>query len=522
MDGSGEIHGAGRKNRPCVHPLFFASPALPATLTRMLSPLSDVRRERNINMKQGIQRPMNPFLNPAFALRMLIRYLGDPGRAWRANPEQLRRYQNRALRRTIRYAWKVPLYRQKWKKAGISPGDIRDIDDLKRLPLTTKQELIDAYPDNIVPRGYDRDSAYQVGTSGSSGQPMKMYKDMEYITVEALAGVRQLRAYGMNWRKTRITNIGDFSVPGTTDEESLKKGLLGNLSTFFSLDNYQNLYTGEKARTLMQHMDTFQPELVIGYTSVLTGLATLKRNGQGAHVTPEVIISSGEVLDDISRQYIQHAFEAPVVDLYATTEGGSIAFECLDQEFHVNSDFVHVEALGKDGSPMPAGEFGSLVITRLYPGGTPIIRYTGLNDIAALAEQQGTCGMHTPLLQQLEGRKKDAIVLPDGSIYPPATFPMPLATAAERFPALEIQRFQIVQRDLDDIHIRVTFREGHQEREAARLLDAIREEYHKDMLGDDVTLTVEAVDEVETPEGHVSPPIVISHLDRRHADEALL
>ncbi len=464
---------------------------------------------------------MNPFLNPAFALRMLIRYLRDPGRAWRVTPEKLRRYQNRALRRTMRYAWKVPLYRKKWRTAGIAPGDMTTVDDLPKLPLTTKQDLIEAFPNDIVPPGYDTDAAFLVGTSGSSGQPMQMYKDMEYITVEALAGVRQLRAYDMNWRKTRVTNIGDFSVPGTSDEESLKKGLLGNLSTFFSLDNYQNLYTGNETRILMEQMNSFEPELIIGYTSVLTGLATLKRNGHGSNVTPRVVISSGEVLDDYSRRYIQEAFEAPVVDLYATTEGGSIAFECLSQEFHLNSDFVHVEILDKDGAPATAGAFGSMVITRLYPGGTPIIRYTGLNDIAALAEQHGTCGMQTPLLEQLEGRKKDAIILPDGSIYPPATFPMPLATTAERFD-ITIQRFQVVQHDLDDIHIRVILPGGCDDAEATALIDAIRKEYQKDMLGSAVQLTVEEVDEVETPEGHVSPPIVISHLNRRHIEEALL
>ena len=473
-------------------------------------------------MNPDIHGIMNPFFNPIFAMRMLIRYLGDPGRAWRATPQQLRRYQDRALRRTIKYAWRVPLYQQKWTDAGIKPGDIQGIDDLEKLPLTTKQELIEAFPTGIVPLDYDIDSAYQVGTSGSSGQPMMMYKDMEYITVEALAGVRQLKAYGMNWRTTRITNIGDFSVPGTTDEESLKKGLLGNLSTFFSIDNYQNLYTGEKARTLIEKMDSFRPELLIGYTSVLMGLATLKRNGHGSRVKPRVVISSGEVLDNYSRRYIQDAFDTPIVDLYATTEGGSIAFECLEQEFHINSDFVHVEILDKEGMAVPSGEFGSLVITRLYPGGTPIIRYTGLNDIASLEQRYGSCGMQTPLLQQLEGRKKDAIILPDGSIYPPATFPMPLATAAERFDTLKIQRFQIVQRDIDDILIRIILREGRDDDMAARLLDAIHEEYLKDMLAEDVQLVVEEVREVETPDGHVSPPIIISHLDRRHVEEALL
>ncbi|HDS59298.1 MAG TPA: phenylacetate--CoA ligase family protein [Thermoplasmatales archaeon] len=464
---------------------------------------------------------MNPFLNPVFAARIAKRYLTDINRAWRASPRQLRRYQDRALRHTLRYAHRVPLYREKFREAGLRPGDITGIDDLHRIPLTTKADLIDAFPHRQVPPGYDREQAYVVGTSGSSGRPLNMFKDIEYITIEALAAVRQLKAYDMNWRKTRITNIGDFSVPGTTDEESLKKGLMGNLSPFFSFRNYQNLYTGEEARSLLAKMNSFRPELVIGYTSVLMGLAALKRRGQGPRVSPRVIISSGEVLDDYSRTYISDAFDAPVRNLYATTEGGSIAFECLDREFHVNSDFVHVEVLDKQEQPLPPGEFGTLVITRLYRGGTPIIRYTGLHDLAALTQRQAICGMHTPLLHNLEGRRKDAIVLPGGKIYPPATFPMPLAEAAARFHTLQIYRFQFVQRDIDDILVRVQLAPDSDERLAERLLAQIESNY-RELAGREVSIQVEAVEGVETPEGAVSPPLVISHLDPRRIEEHLL
>ena len=464
---------------------------------------------------------MNPFLNPVFAVHILKRYLTDVNRAWRASPAQLKRYQNKALRQTLKYAQMVPLYQKKFQEKGIRPDKIREIDELSKLPLTTKADLINAFQDQQVPPGYAKEQAYIVGTSGSSGQPMYMFKDIEYIVVEALAAIRQLKAYGMSWRKTRITNIGDFSVPGTTDEESLKKGLMGNLSLFFSLKNYQHLYTGLAPRILIKKIDNFSPELIIGYTSVLMGLAALKNNGYGKNIKPQIIISSGEVLDNYSRKYIHEAFDVPICNLYATTEGGSIAFECLNKEFHINSDFVHVEVLDKHGENVEPGEFGNLVITRLFRGGTPILRYTGLDDIGIRSDEEGMCGMHTPLLKSLEGRKKDAIVLPDGKIFPPATFPMPLADAAAEFKTLKIERFQFEQRRLDDIIIRVKFVGGSKQKLVEQLIDAIKEKY-KNLVGDQVDITVESVDDIKMPTKSASAPLIISHIDFKQIQEALL
>ena len=122
---------------------------------------------------------MNPFLNPLFSAKIIKHYLTDVNRAWKKKLDEIKKYQDKALKKVIRYAYKVSLYHHKYKKAGIHPDDIHGIGDLYKLPLITKEDLIKGFPDEIVPPGYKKERAYLVGTSGSSGRPMSMYKDIE-------------------------------------------------------------------------------------------------------------------------------------------------------------------------------------------------------------------------------------------------------------------------------------------------------------------------------------------------------
>ena len=466
---------------------------------------------------------MNPFLNPFLTGRTIKNYLTGVKRAWKLSPEKMKKYQDKALKKTLNYTYKVPVYYKKYKQAGIHPDDISGISDIHKIPLMTKEELIKGFPDEIIPKKYNKNKAYIVGTSGSSGRPVSIYKDMDYIMKETISGVRVIKSIGLNWRKTKITNIGDFSVPTTTDEEIVNKALIGNLSSFFSLKNYQNLYTGEDVKNLLKKIDKFQPELLIGYTSVLMSIATLKRKGLGKNIKPKYILSSGEVLDTYSRKYIEKGFNTRVLNLYATTEGGTIAFECLNGKFHINSDYVHLEILNKKGEPAGRNKFGSVVLTRLYPGGTPVIRYTGHSDIAILDQEKCECGLNTPILKSLEGRKKDAIVLPDGRVFPPATIPMPIADAANKFKTFQLKRFQFFQKKIDSIEIRIEIDDEYRNKgvKVDEYLKEIENNYKK-LLGDKVKIEIYEVKKVEKPEGFESPPLIISKLDREKIENILL
>ncbi|MBC7129282.1 MAG: phenylacetate--CoA ligase family protein [Thermoplasmatales archaeon] len=444
---------------------------------------------------------MNPLLNPLFSARILKHYLTDIKRAWKSE-EEIKRYQDKAIKKVVRYAYKVPLYHEKYKKAGIKPEDIRGIKDLKKLPVITKDDIIEFYPDKILPKNYKKEKI-SVSTSGSSGKAITIFKDLELIMVEAIFALRQLFTYGISWRKDKITNIGDFSVPKTSDEECLRKGLIRNLSPLFSFKNYQNLYTGEEVNILLNKIEEFSPKLIVGYTSVLMGIAYLRK--KYGRIEPDYIISSGEVLDNYSRKYIEEAFNCDVLDLYATTEGGSIAFECLEKSFHINSDFSYLEILDENLEEVGENEHGNVVITRLHASATPIIRYIGLNDIASISQDRCNCGQNTPLLHSLGGRKKDVIILEGGTIIPPATLPMPLVEIFERSESKGIKRYQFIQDRVGKVEIRIEA----EEEVGEEFLEGIRNAYEKFFKG---RAKVE-VREKEAEKVGYSYPMVISKVN---------
>ena len=117
---------------------------------------------------------MNPLLNPLISLPFLKNYLTDPNRLNRLSSRQLDRYRDRAFRKIVSYAATVPLYQEKYTKAGVSPKDFQTIRDITKHPFISKQDLIDNFPNNIIPRTYKKENAHVVCTGGSTGKPVSL------------------------------------------------------------------------------------------------------------------------------------------------------------------------------------------------------------------------------------------------------------------------------------------------------------------------------------------------------------
>ena len=111
------------------------------------------------------------------------------------------------------------------------------------------------------------------------------------------------------------------------------------------LENTKYLDLGLKPEELIQEINKFNPEFIGSDPIMLRQLAYLKKIGQGEDIQPTCIFSGGSVLDSYTKNYVENAFNTKIIDTYGTTEGGPLAFQCINGNYHVNSDFVYLEFL---------------------------------------------------------------------------------------------------------------------------------------------------------------------------------
>lgn len=454
---------------------------------------------------------MHTLLNPRVIYCLLKGYLRDKDRVWRASQPDIRHLQDRALRCMVRYAYQVPLYRQKYRAAGVHPDDVSSIADIKKLPLVTKDDLRRHFPDGIVHPDFDKSTAHLVSTSGSTGQPVSVYTDSSAV-IKALFGfLREIQEYGVRWRKTRMSVIADIA-DHAVEEAYLQGGVMPAIRKLLPLDNLQILHVGDDPRDLIRRIDAFEPAFLGGYPGVLRALAVLKRRGYGEHIAPRVMSSSGAVLDDYTRRYIEDAFAAPLYDVYGSTEAGPVAFECRNGNYHIHSDLVYLEFLDADGHDVDPGKPGRLVITRLYGRGTPVIRYTGMDDILVPLEETCRCGINTPVIGRVGGRKVDAIVLPDGEIIPPFSITGIPGEVMKQYETDKIKQFQIVQERFDELTFRLVVDE--KLRDVGPSVETICEEIRRacqPKVGPDMTVTVTEVEHIGG--GTAKPPVLVSKVN---------
>jgi len=103
---------------------------------------------------------MNPFINPITGIPFIKHFLFDSGRLKRMTPKQIEKYRDKAFKRILKYAYTVPVYHNKYKKAGIHPEDLRGIKDITKLPFITKKDFVDNYPDRIIPPNYNKKKCF--------------------------------------------------------------------------------------------------------------------------------------------------------------------------------------------------------------------------------------------------------------------------------------------------------------------------------------------------------------------------
>jgi phenylacetate-CoA ligase len=369
------------------------------------------------------------------------------------NNKELRVYQDKQLKKMVRFAYTVPLYHDKYKKAGVHPDDVRGVDDIEKLPLVSKDDIKKYYPTGIVSSGVEQGSLIEISTSGTTGKRLSIFVDMFDIVIGLFGYLRTIKEFGVHWRKTRMSIIGDFA-PHTLESGYMRRGFQSRLKLDPFFRNIQWLDTNDDPKKIMREINRFKPLFIGGYAGMLGHLALLKEKGEGENVSPKYIASTGAVLDKKLKELIEETFDAHLFEVYAATETGPIAFQCKHGGFHVMSDLVYPEFL-KNDIPVSSGEPGKLVVTRLYGAGTPIIRYDAINDIVAPRYERCTCTLSGDLIEKIYGREDLCLMLPGGKVLLPSSISEIYSRVLHELKTNKLKDTRVIQRSLNRIEVQI-------------------------------------------------------------------
>lgn len=457
---------------------------------------------------------MNPFLNPITALPFLKNFLFDARRLRAQSSDKIKKYRDKALRRTLRYADSVPLYHRMYQDSALTVRRITEISDVPTLPFVSKQNLVEHFPNEILPRGYSKKNTKVVSTAGSTGKQISVFTDFSVFSGGIGATLRIYDHLQLPWRTSRLANVGNFN-PNMADSTA-EHLFYSNASFVYKKNKRITLNAFLPVQEIISKLDQFKPDVIYSYPATFFHLAFYKRKGYGENINPKALLVSGSMLEPYTRSYVEEAFGCKMHNGYGSVETSSeapIAFECKEGTWHINYDFFHVEAIDEDRQLVENGKRGHIVVTRLFGKATPIVRYTGLDDWVVLEDDlECACGLHTPVLKGgVEGRKSDSIILPDGRLFPAASFAS-LYSILNELKTRKVKQFQIVQKKLDEIDILVIVDEDLRNSgpSVETIFEKIRE-IHQKKAGPNVQITVKEVSDIPSQKGKPAP-LVISHV----------
>jgi phenylacetate-coenzyme A ligase PaaK-like adenylate-forming protein len=245
------------------------------------------------------------------------------------------------------------------------------------------------------------------------------------------------------------------------------------------------LDTGEPLDSIVERLNTWQPDALVTYGSVAGMLAQEQLAGR-LRISPRVVVSSAEVLTEKTRRQAEAAWGTKLFDLYGSTEGGQLAVECDHHRgMHLLDDLVIVEVVDGDNRPVPAGVYGEKVlITVLFRRTQPLIRYE-LGDMVRLGAEPCSCGRSYPLIDDIQGRIWEVLYFPTPSGGQVPMQPVILDNIMEPVPA----QWQLVQ---EPTGLRV-------------LLSNVQGQFNEELLVDELQRAVAA-------QGAVVPPVRVQRV----------
>ena len=367
--------------------------------------------------------------------------------------EQMRELQGKRLQKLVQHVYhNVPFYRNKMQAMNVSPEDIVTIDDIVKLPFTTKQDLRDNYP-----YGLQAAPASEIvrvhASSGTTGNPTIVGYTRKDLAVWSEVMTRCLTAYGLHRDDTVSVSYG--------------YGLFtGGLGAHYGVENLGATVIPTSTGSTEKHIRLLKDLKISGIcctpSYALYLAETLEKLGVSKdEINLRIGVFGAEPWTENMRKEIESRLGLKGYNIYGLSEimGPGVSYECQEQNgSHISEDHFFPEIINPETlEQLPYGEQGELVFTTLTKEGMPLLRYR-TKDLCTLMEGQCACGRTLVRMSRIVGRSDDMLIIRGINV-----FPSQVESVILEMQEFEPQYMLIVDRvkNLDTLQVQVEVRKDY-------------------------------------------------------------
>lgn len=330
-----------------------------------------------------------------------------------ASYDEIRRIQNEKIVKQVRYVYdNVPYYRNLMEKKGVTPDDVRSVDDIRKLPFLSKDDLREAYPYGLL--GTDLKNIVRIqSTSGTTGKRVVAFYTQHDIDLWEECCARAIVAVGGTDEDVCQVCYGYGLFTGGP-------GLNGGSHKVGCMT--LPMSSGNTDRQIQFMMDLGATILCCtpSYAAYI-GESLAEKGYKPEDNKLKAGIFGAEPWTEEMRQSIEKSLGIKAYDIYGLTEtsGPGVAFECEEQTgMHINEDHFYAEIIDPEtGEVLPEGAKGELVFTSLDKEGFPLLRYR-TKDICILSRKKCSCGRTHVKMSKPLGRSDDMMIIRGVNVFP--------------------------------------------------------------------------------------------------------
>lgn len=429
------------------------------------------------------------FKRPTFS------YLAELEKTQWLSRDAVEEYQLSKLRTLLRVAHAhCPWHRQRMDSAGLTPGALSNLGDLRLLP-TMDKAMAAANRDQLVWKNAPG-GVFQYNTGGSSGQPLIFYFGRTRQASDAAGRIRARRWWGVEVGEPEVYIWG---APVELNKTDWVKTFRDRLLNQLVLNAFA--MSPERMDHYLDALESFQPRSIYGYSSSVSLLAAHARERDRRLRLPKlkVVCTTGEPLYEHQRNLLTEVFGVPVANEFGSRDIGFTAHEAPGGQMLLMSESIILEVLDPQGNPVAPGELGEAVMTGLCSEAQPFIRYrTG--DMVRMSAEPDKAGRGLHVIAEVLGRQTDFLVRGDGTI-------MHALAGIYVLRAVDgVGEFKLIQHDRQNLEVQVVPNPRWQ----ADMTQAI-ESGLKKRLGQEANIHVKLLDTIP-PEASGKHRYVVSHV----------